>query len=100
MTAFLWNMRLVRCRDMGKRYRGMGKSTEVWGRVQRYGEEYRGMGKSTEVWGRVQRYGEEYRGMGKKVQRYGANGLRTKVKFFCLTFFTFSFTLPVSILLL
>jgi hypothetical protein len=63
----------------------MGKSTGIWGRVQGYGEEYRDMGKSTGIWGRVQGYGEEY--------------LRIKVKFFWLTYFTFSFILPVSILI-
>jgi len=56
-------------------------------KVQGYGE-------------KVQGYGEGYRAMGKKVQRYGEDGLRTKVKFFCLTYFTFSFTLTVSILIL
>ena len=35
-----------------------------------------------------------------RVQGYGADGLRTKVKFFYLTYFTFGFTLPVSTLIL
>lgn len=56
------------------------KGAEVWGRVQGYGE------KGTEVWGKVQGYGEK--------------GFRIKVKFFYLTCFTFSFTLPVSTLIL
>jgi hypothetical protein len=60
---------------------------------------YRDMGKSTGIWGRVQGYGEEYRDMGKKVQGYGEEYLRIKVKLFCLTYFTFSFILPVSILI-
>jgi hypothetical protein len=67
ITDFLWNMRFVRYRDMGKK-------------VQGYGE------KGTGIWGRV--------------QGYGADGLRTKVKFFYLTYFTFGFTLPVSTLIL
>jgi len=40
---------------------------------------------------------ERYRDMGKKVQGYGEEYLRIKVKLFCLTHFTFSFILPVSI---
>jgi hypothetical protein len=43
------------------RYRDMGKSTGIWGRVQGYGEEYRDMGKSTGIWGRVpQKKGEVF----------------------------------------
>jgi len=72
----------------------MGKSAGIWGeksrdmgKVQGYGE------KGTGIWGK------RYRDMGKKVQGYGEEYLRIKVKLFCLTHFTFSFILPVSILI-
>jgi hypothetical protein len=48
---------------------------------------------------KVQGYGEKVQGYGEKVQGYGEGYLRIKVKFFCLTYFTFSFILPVSILI-
>jgi len=59
---------------MGKRCRDMGKGPGDMGK-------------------KVQRYGEG-------VQDMGADGLRTKVKFFYLTYFTFGFTclcLPSSL---
>jgi hypothetical protein len=54
------------------------RSLGIWGKVQGYGERYRDMGKGTGIW-------EEY--------------LRIKVKFFRLTYFTFGFILPISILI-
>jgi hypothetical protein len=69
----------------GEKSRDMGKGTGIWGKVQGYGERYRDVGKGTEMWGKVQRCGEEY--------------LRIKVKFFRLTYFTFGFILPMSILI-